>query len=492
MKRILYIIYPILLGVATVFAFAPWHWFVLALFLPALLERRLIQHTPNQAALQGFLFGLGFFGLGISWVFFSIHNYSNAPLIIAIIITLSLIFAKSAFIALLAYVYRRLYPNPSNNTRLFVFPALWVLIEVFRGWFLTGFPWLYLGYAAIDTPLQGFAPIIGVYGLSWLCIFIGMSALCTISGNIKQRLLNGAMIILILILGFLLQQIHWTKPDGNHYSVALIQGNIEQSLKWEPEKFQQHFDTYFSMTQLANQADIIVWPEAALPVPLPYGQPYVDVLTESLLPNNTVVFGALRANNDGFFYNTVQVAGDGTGEYDKHHLVPFGEYIPFYNLIGKAMDLLKLPMSFALPGPRVQPPLQVHEWNVGALICYEIVYPSLSLTRAQDSAILLTISNDTWFGRSLGPLQHFQMSRMRALETGRYLIRATNNGISGIINPEGSVEAQAPQFVATTLTGSAEGMRGKTPLMWITHYAILLLMVAICAKNRYKTGTRKK
>ncbi len=496
MKRILNNIVPLLLGVVTVMAFAPWNWFVLAMLAPALLERRLVQRTAKQAAWQGFLYGFGFFGLGVSWVFFSIHDYSNAPIIIGFIITLSLVTALAGFIALLAYLYRRLFPMPGSYTRLFCFPALWVLLEWSRAWFLTGFPWLFLGYSLIDTPLAGFGPVMGVYGLSYLCIFMGILLIRAITGTGKQTIKNTAALIVFLIAGFCLQLVNWTQPDGNVYRVALIQGNIEQEIKWAPEKFQQNFLTYLDMTETAQQTDIIIWPEAALPVPLPYGQPFIEILEETISANNTVVFGAITTTENDMFHNTVQVVGKGSGEYEKYHLVPFGEYIPFYKLLGGAMDLLQLPMSFTVPGARVQAPLQVQDWQMGALICYEIVFPSLSLSRAQDSDILLTISNDTWFGRSLGPLQHFQMSQMRALETGRYLVRATNNGISGIVDPKGDVVAIAEQYVSTTLVSQAQGMHGKTPIMRVTHYAVLSLMlliiVAFCLKKRYKTTIRDK
>lgn len=491
MKRILYILYPMLLGMATVMAFAPWYWFVLALALPALLERRLVQINAKQAAGQGFLFGMGFYGLGISWVFFSIHDYSDAPVIVGVIITLALISALAAFIALLGYVYRRVYPNPGIWTRLLVFPALWVLFESLRAWFLTGFPWLFLGYSMLGTPMDGFGPIIGVYGLSWLCLFMGMLLIRASFGTTKQSLRLGGVLILMMLTGFGLQQIQWTKPDGTTYDVALVQGNIDQEIKWEPEKFKQNFTRYLDLTEEVRQADIIVWPEAALPVPLPYGQPYLDVLGESIRPNSTVVLGAITTTENDMFHNTVQIVGNGSGEYEKFHLVPFGEYIPFYKLFGAAMDLLQLPMSFTIPGERIQPPLQVQDWQMGALICYEVVYPSLGLTRAQDSNILLTISNDTWFGRSLGPLQHFQMSQMRALETGRYLVRATNNGVSGIVNEKGQVMALAPQYMSTTLMATAKGFVGKTPLMWITHYLVLALM-AMCLILTYGCNLFRK
>jgi apolipoprotein N-acyltransferase len=496
MKRTFNHLIPFMLGLATVMAFAPWNWFVLALLAPAILEWRLQKGTIKQAVLQGFLYGLGFFSLGVSWVYFSIHDYSEAPIIVGIIITLGLILLMSAFYALLAYLYRRLFPQANTVTRLFCFPALWVLCDWLRAWFLSGFPWLFLGYSLLDTPLAGFGPIIGVYGLTYLCVFMGILLLRAAFGNKKQCIKNGVTLIVLLVLGFYLQLIQWTKPIGEEYRIALIQGNIDQDIKWEPAKFQDNFLTYLEMTQAAAQSDVIIWPEAALPVPLPYGQPYVQILQESILPSHTVVFGAITMNENEMFHNTVQVVGNGDGEYEKFHLVPFGEYVPFYKLLGKAMDLLHLPMSLTIPGPRIQAPLQVQDWQMGALICYEVVFPSLSLTRAQDSDILLTISNDTWFGRSLGPLQHFQMSRMRALETGRYLVRATNNGISGFIDPKGNVVARAEQYVSTTLISSAQGMRGKTPLMLITHYTILalnlLLIVAFCLKKRYKTTIRNE
>lgn len=468
------------MGAATVLAFAPWQWFGLALITPGLLEHRLITHTPKQAGFAGFLFGLGFFGFGVSWVFLSIHDYSDAPLIVGLLITAGLVVLLSAFIWLTCYLYRRLLIHPTVIARLLIFPAVWTLIEAFRGWFLTGFPWLYMGYSLIDTPMAGYAPVIGVYGLSFLCVVMSMLLFLIIYHARHIKLAAATVFALLIFVGFGLQKMTWTTPTNQSYRVALLQGNIPQEMKWDPIAASKHFLTYHDLTQSALNNDIIIWPEASLPVALPYGNPYLDVLDEMVRPgHNALVLGVLDMQDDDFHTNSLKVLGDGEGDYDKYHLVPFGEYVPYHAQLGDTFDWLGLPMAYTLPGQKTQPPLQVKKWKVGSLICYEVVYPSLAASRAKGSDVLLTVSNDTWFGRSIGPLQHFQMARMRALETGRYLLRATNNGISGIIDDHGKPVNMAEPYTSTHISGRVPGMQGDTPLVIIGHETIIIFMLIL-------------
>jgi apolipoprotein N-acyltransferase len=462
MKKFLY---PTLLGALLPLAFAPKHWLLLVILIPGLYEA-LLQKT-KQPALTGFLFGVGFFGVGASWIFVSIHEFSDSPLWVALVITLGFISILSAELALSAWIYRRLKPE-SFKQRLLIFPPLWALTEAFRGWFLTGFPWLYLGDTIVSTPLRGFLPLLGVMGVSWL--LVTLSLLLIKSWRYTPVLLG------TVFLGYALSLISWTHPSGQEYRVSLVQGNIPQLTKWDPKQAHAHFERYYDLTKTVLDSEIIIWPEASLPIPMPYGTPYQEALTELITPHHhTLVIGELVSEGGDGYLNSAQVLGNGDHRYDKKHLVPFGEYLPFYDLLGPLLDQFKLPTPTTRPGTAHQVPLIVGEWRAAMMICYEIAYPFLTLHAAQDSDVLITISNDTWFGHSFGPQQHFQIARTRAIETGRYLLRATNNGVTGFIGPQGEVLAKAPQFVATTLTATIPGMQGRTPLMIYGQGLILIL-----------------
>lgn len=473
---------PLILGALTVLSFAPWQIFVFALITPALLEALIIKLSPWRAGLACLCYGFGFFGAGISWVFLSIHDYSEAPLWAGLGITAGFVLILSALLWVLGFIYRRLLPNPASWQRVFGFTSLWVLLEAVRGWLFTGFPWLFLGYSLIDTPFVGYAPIIGVYGLSFIGVFYGMLALQLKTAGLALRVAVAILLVALPLGGQVLKGINWTFPMEQSYQVGAAQGNIPQDMKWDPSAARSHFSQYYQLSQSMNDADIIIWPEASLPFPLPMGQLYVDVLSDFAQAfHTTFVIGMIEELNSDAYTNSVRVVGDGEGQYNKHHLVPFGEYIPYYQLLGKTFDFLKLPKSFTVPGEKIQAPLKVKNWHVGTLICYEVVYPELSRSRAKNANVLLTVSNDTWFGHSLGPDQHFQMARMRAVEAGLPMIRVTNNGITGFIDTHGAVSLVAPRDMSGILKSTVQGYMGATPLTRIGHNIILLCIGLIFA-----------
>lgn len=468
----------ILFGAALPLAFAPFHWVWLIALIPGLYE--ILLNKSKKAALTGFLFGLGFFGVGASWVFVSIHEYGGTSVFLALFITVGFVAILSGMLSGSAWLYQKLKAS-SFKKRFMIFPALWALTEAFRGWFLTGFPWLFLGDTIIDTPMRGYLPIIGVFGVSWLLVALSMLLI--------KSWRNIPFLLAAIAIGYGLTYIHWTKPTDFTYRVTLIQGNIPQLLKWDPKQADANFMRYYQLTKQSLASDVIIWPEASLPVPMPFGEPYVEALTELVShKNNAILIGELYSAGEEGFLNSAQAIGNGSHRYDKTHLVPFGEYLPFYDLLGPLLEDLRLPTPTAIPGESNQIPLVLKNWRAGVMICYEIAYPMLTLHSAQDTDVLITISNDTWFGHSIGPQQHFQIARTRAIETGRYLLRATNNGITGFIAPDGKVLSEAPQFVATTLTHDVTGMQGRTPLMIYGHLSILLAAVSmiILAKIKYR------
>lgn len=471
-------LFALILGALLPLAFAPFHWFWLLLLIPGCYE--LCLHRSQKPALTGFLFGLGLFSVGASWIFVSIHEYSESPLLIALIITVGFILILSAMVSAGAWVYGKLNPQ-SFKQRLIVFPALWALTEAFRGWFLTGFPWLYLGNALVDTPFRGFIPLIGIFGLTSIIVLISMLLI--------KSWKNIPVLLGFLALGYGLSFMTWTKPVGQSYQVTLLQGNIPQLLKWDPEQAQAHFSRYYQLTKNALDSDILIWPEASLPVPMPFSQPYINALEHLLEPHhNALLIGELYSAGEEGYLNSAQALGDGDHRYDKQHLVPFGEYLPLNNWIGPVLEEFRLPTPNTVPGPADQNPLRLKEWHAGVMICYEIAYSALTLNAAKNTDVLVTISNDTWFGNSFGPEQHLQIAQSRALETGRYLLRATNNGITAFIDPQGQVMARAPQFVVTTLTENIPGMSGHTPLMIYGNLSVLLVLTALVILGSVRKG----
>lgn len=487
MKRIL----SPLLGALTVLAFAPFQWFPLAMLAPAWLESRIRDSPLKQSASQTCLFGLGFFGVGISWVFVSIHDHSDAPLWAAIAITALFVTALSSVLTLMGLSYSALMRRLPTAARWFVFPALWVIFEWVRTWLLTGFPWLLLGYTLIDTPLQSFAPIVGVYGLSFLCLLTGMMLFNALRSTRCRKISLLAGISALFILGLLLDGVSWTHPVGDKKVVGLVQGNIPQETKWDPHAADHHLEIYRSLTRGLHTSHIVIWPEAAFPYTLPSGRTLIRLIdAEMKAAHAALITGIVIEENPRAYTNSVIAIGENAeGRYDKHHLVPFGEFVPFYDWLGATFDWLQLPKSFTVPGAWIQPALDVQGLMIAPLICYEVVYPELARLRALESDVMLTVSNDTWFGKSLGPIQHLQMARMRALENGRWMIRGTNNGLTALIDPRGKIRHIAPSDEATTLTGVVQGYQGKTPIMWIGHerllwgmLLVLTLVLILCRK----------
>jgi apolipoprotein N-acyltransferase len=446
---------------------------------PALLEKFINHKTAKQGALNSFLFGLGFFGLGISWVFVSIHDHSDAPLWAAVAITFLFVAALSAVLAMMGALYSAITTRTKTSAlSILLFPLLWVLFEWVRTWLFTGFPWLLLGYTLIDTPLQNFAPVFGVYGLSFICILIGMLFVRVFSVPRRtQTVLLGSIAALFLI-GVGLKHIQWTHPVGEPKVFGLVQGNIPQETKWDPASADAHLQTFRGLTSTLRTSHIVVWPEAAFPYSLPYGRkPMLMVDRDALNAHQSLITGAVIEENSRMYTNSVIAIGeDADGRYDKYHLVPFGEFVPFHQILGSTFDWLQLPKSFTVPGAKIQAPLEVQGLHIAPLICYEVVYPELSRLHALQSDVLLTVSNDTWFGKSLGPIQHLQMARMRALENGRMLVRATNNGMTAIINANGTIRSLAPAYQATTLTGLVSAYSGRTPIMKLGHEHLLMFM----------------
>ncbi|MEH6519111.1 MAG: apolipoprotein N-acyltransferase [Halioglobus sp.] len=422
--------------------------------------------STGQALWRGWLFGLGLFGSGASWVYVSIHVYGFASVPLAVLLTALFCGGLALLHSLFAWCYVR-WIRSLPGGMLLGFPALWVVFEWLRSWLLTGFPWLYLGYAHVDTWIAGWAPVLGVYGLSFICALTGI---CLFLGWRSRQAVSimtyMGLIATLWIGGSVLKPIEWVDRASEFpLTVALYQPNIPQQDKWDRSKYEAILARYSKAIRSSYGNDIILWPESAIPNAYHRARNFLDpIAKQAAVTESTLITGIPTRSEDGdTYYNSIVSLGMGEGSYDKQRLVPFGEYVPMESWLRGLIAFFDLPMSNFSAGAKNQPPLRAGAYRVAPYICYEIVYPDLVAKGAREADILITISNDSWFGNSIGPLQHLQMAQMRALENGRYLLRGTNNGVSAIINHRGQIVAHTDQFMETTLYGEAEVMLGRTP-----------------------------
>lgn len=487
----------LLAGCLSTLALSPFGLWPLGLLSVALLYQGLKQTAPGQAALRGWFWGLGLFASGVSWVYVSIHVHGYASPALAGLLTAGFVAGLALVTALMAWVWARwLRPAHAPWLASTGFAALWVLQEVFRGWFLTGFPWLYHGYAHTDTWLAGWAPVGGV----WLLSFLSVLSACLLSEAPIWRRMHSAAVASALLLGIwlggnALTAVEWTRPTGSPLSVALIQADIAQSRKWDPAHIDHTLTLYRDLSVAQGPVDLIVWPETAVPVLQSQARAFTDGMAARLAKQGTTLITGIPVdeyeNGDLRIYNAIMVAGKGDEQYLKHKLVPFGEYVPLQDLLRGLIAFFDLPMSSFSRGPAMQEPLQAAGYRLAPFICYEAVYPHFAARLAAQSELLITISNDSWFGRSIGPLQHLQMARMRAIESGRWMIRSTNNGVTALIDYQGEITQRIPQFEQAVLTGGVQPRTGLTPyLRWRNGLLSLVLLtcLAACVVMRNRTG----
>jgi apolipoprotein N-acyltransferase len=505
-------------GFFLVFAYAPFSYWWLALILPSIILHQVREASPKVAAKKVALFAFGWFSSGISWVHVSIDQYGGLPLIFSLLLMLALCAYLAIFPALAGYLTARITKNKQVN--LWLLPSVWLLCEYLRSVVLTGFPWLSLGYSQIDSPLASFAPVIGEVGLTgiilllnicWVKIYCVCSDLVNKNtGNhtntlavIGKRLIIPVCLALnIILISLSLTQVSWSKLTGKSAKVALIQGNIPQSIKWQPEQEWPTMLKYLDLTRVNYDADLIVWPESAIPALEPAVQDYLTTVNRSaILNNSTIITGLINYNFESKkYFNALLVLGkknteDQQGYYYNHsnryyksHLLPIGEFVPFQELLRPLAPFFNLPMSSFTAGNYVQPNLIANNLHILPLNCFEVAFPAqLAANFTDDTDMILTVSNDAWFGDSHGPHQHFEIARMRALEFARPLVRATNNGVTGIINHLGEVTAVAPQFEEVVLRGTVEFVSGDTPYsQWPNLILWLMILVPPVVMKGFK------
>ncbi|MBS0372332.1 MAG: apolipoprotein N-acyltransferase [Proteobacteria bacterium] len=474
----------LLAGGASVLAYAPFELFpVTALTLgllywllgAALADSRRPLRTGFSIA---WAWELGTTLAGVSWLYVALHRFGGMPMALAALAILLFCAFVSLYAGFAGVLFARLRRGrPGWDAALFA--ALWLLSEWLRGWVFTGFPWLASGYSqSPPSPLAGFAPLFGVYGVGGLLALLaalGVEALQRRSG----RLLAG--VAAMLVVGAGLRQVAWTEPVGEPVKVALLQTNVEQSLKWRPEMLRHWLERNLTMLR-DNPAQLVVLPETTIPLlvdDLPPG--YLDAVRQISVANGAdAVLGTFTRDGDGHIFNAAISLGlSPSGHYAKQHLVPFGEYSPpmfrwFY-------DLVSIPMADQTRGAARQPPLHLAGQKVAINICYEDVFGEELIRSLPEATLMLNLSNLAWYGDSWAQPQHLQIARMRALETGRPMLRSTNTGMTAVVRPDGSVQAVLPPFEAGALHAEVRGYQGLTPYARWGNWPAVGLAVLIVA-----------
>ncbi len=453
-------------GAGMPLAFAPFFFWPIVILSPALLIFQLsFLNNTKHVFLLGVFYGLGYFGFGVNWIYHSLYNFGHAPALVAAALTGLMILTLSLFIGAALIAYKTLMKRYPGYWSSWSLPLIWFSMEWFKGWVLTGFPWLSVGYAHTGSPLAGFVPLVGVYGVGSLSILISLSM---VKWKKEKSPVYLILIAAIGLSGFGLQQISWTEKFSDPLNITMIQGNIPQEMKWRREDRRKILDIYQDATQLNWNSDLIVWPEVAIP-----GRSE-DLQDNFLTPmslqasenNSNLLVGILVSDwMRRIYYNSMMLMGDHQGVYHKRHLVPFGEYYPFRRLLSFMRQYIDIPMSDMTAGPDEQAVMSVKGIKLGVSICYEDVFSrdiNLDLPAAN---ILVNTSNDAWFGDSLAPHQHLEIAQMRSLETGRPMVRATNTGQSAFIDHKGVVTSSMKQFEMQTLTAQVQGRKGATPFL---------------------------
>ena len=484
-------IITMLAGAMCVFAFAPFGWWPLEILgLATLFYQVLRSADVKSAGLIGWAFGFGWTAAGTHWLYVSLHDFGAlaAPLAVAAVLLLAwgMGFYTALAMGIAAWLRKRwTLPLPAAN--LLVLPAMWALFEWVRAWLFTGFPWMSSGYAHNHSPLAGYAPVIGVYGLGWLAAVIAGALLLLLH---RTRIQAAVLVVAISALGVGLTYLQWTYPEGKPISVRLLQGNIPQSEKFDGARVIETMKLYHNAITAAP-ADLIATPETAI-VMLPQQLPpdYLPGIAQFLTQTNSnLILGIPMADSQSAYFNSVigltPRQGANYYRYDKHHLVPFGEFIPLG--FRWFVNLMSIPLGDQTSGADIQPSFAIKDQRVLPNICYEDLFGEEIAAQLNHPAqgqkpatMLLNVSNLAWFGDTIAIPQHLQISQMRTLETGRPMLRATNTGATAIIDGHGKVLEQLKVNTFGTLAANVQGTAGSTPfIIWGNKLFLLLAVLAL-------------
>ncbi len=491
-----YLLLSCIAGTVTTLAFAPFHQIWLVFITQAVVFTIWQQLSPLRAWFSGWVFGIGLQCSGAGWIYYSLHVHGGTHPLFAALIIFLLACYLSIYTGFAAYVVTRFCPRNETARMLLFYPAAWVVFEWTQGYIMTGFAWMQTGYTQIDLPLSGYAPILGNHFISGL-VAMCAGALALVFRRLYVRVLKPTgeaaagstaqssdtpyfvklllLLALVWLVGGVIKPINWTQPQGDPVKVSIIQGNIPQAVKWRREMRQPTMDRYRQLTlQQDDDVDLIIWPETAIPDYWYRVQPFVKEMKLAMQARDTdLIFGIFVKNENRQLLNSVlNVNGD---VYHKRHLVPLGEFIPLRFLIDFFRRWVDIPMSDIASGADDQPLLRAAGIPLGISICFEEAFSRDVLITLPEAQLLVNVSNDAWFEDSHQSYQHHEIARMRALETGRYMVRSTNTGISSMIGPHGEVLRQAPHFKVAVLTGEVQPMVGSTPYVLWGDYLVLFI-----------------
>lgn len=459
---------------------SPIHYWWIALISPAILYSCLYKKTSKQAFWLGWSYGFGLWFVGAFWLYTSIHLFGGLSPIVSTLLVAIMALIMGLFTAVQCWLYRKYLPESP-----FTFAPVWVIFEWLKTWLFTGFPWLFVGYAFTERFLDAYAPLFGVLAVSFVAVFIATSFVELFKKRWKWLIPSAGFIVIAAIL----QNITFVSiKDEKPLTVSLIQGNIAQNLKWDPQQFINTLNVYTNLSEAEWGRDLIVWPESAIANYQVAVLDFLNALSEKAKSKSsawiTGIFYLDEHTQES--YNSVLALGDSNGVYHKQRLVPFGEYIPLAGLLYWVLpEMQKDVANGGLTIGKAQLPLLIKDQGLATAICYEVAYPDITRNNAQQSNFLLTVSNDAWFVGTNGPWQHLQMVQMRAKENGRWFIRATNTGVTAIINEQGKIVKRLEQDVEGVLRGDIPMMEGRTWYNRFGDYPIIIFSLVLIFIGRY-------
>ncbi len=489
----------LILGGLLTLGYAPFsQWWVVLIAFVAFIYL-LANNGKSHNFKLGFAFGLGWFGVGISWVHVSIADFGGLPLIGSLSLMLLLCSYLALFPATLCYLLTRYF---SRRLWPLVLPFMWLVMEWLRSELFTGFPWLSLGYSQLHGPLNGWLPVIGEIGVSSVLVLFCSAAACWLLPNTQNkgnRQAGALVVAIILISGLTLEQHSWVSLSGKTAKIAMVQGNIQQELRWVPEQDLPTMLKYQNMTAEHWDAEVVIWPEAAVPKLESAAIDYLHEMDKlAVAHDSALITGIVNYNFETReAYNNLISLGlkqkpklDAEdlslprgqyyyvhgNRYAKHHLLPIGEFIPFEDWLRNLAPIFDLPMSSFSRGSFQQANLQASGYFFAPAICFEIAFPKQIAANLYDHTnFIITVSNDAWFGHSHGPAQHLEIAQVRAKEFGLPVLRATNNGISAFIDHQGHIQSRLPQFEAAVLSDTIPLVQGQTPYRLLGNWPMWLM-----------------
>lgn len=451
--------------------------------------------SVKRAFLRGWLWGLGAFLVGISWVYNSMHDFGGSPVLAAAVFTLCFAAFLALYPALTGGIWQRYLSDKPFWFSALGLGLMWPVSEWLRAWVLTGFPWLMSGFTLLDTPFAGFMPLIGSLGASVIAATcVGLLSIAIYQGSQEKIITTALVIVVALLLSSSLNQIEWeSKGDTRTLDVALVQGNVPQEVKLRSEYLNVSLQAYYELSKPHFDADLIIWPETAMPTYRYAVEGFLNRVAAETEKENATVFTGIffRAENGQDYYNAMLELGGEWQVYKKHQLVPFGEYMPVRWLMKLFSSFVDIPQSDMASSEKIDKPLSLAGASVATSICYEMAYPDVLRSQLGEADIMVNTSNDAWFGDSFAAHQHLEMARVRATEFAKPIARATNNGVTAFVDARGNIVSQIDQFKPLVLREKISLNSGQTIFYYVGQFwvgvVMVLILVVILFASKFST-----